>query len=89
MVDWPDGSHSSVKDTLGVFQRALKDSQTMRNKILWSEYQVSRLEENWHHPYGEVWWWQHHAVGMFFSSRDCETSKDRGKDDRSKVQRDP
>jgi predicted chitinase len=23
------------------------------------------LEETWHHPYGEAWWWQHHAVGMF------------------------
>jgi hypothetical protein len=25
---------------------------------------VSHLEETWHHPYGEAWWWQHHAVGM-------------------------
>ena len=51
-VEWPDGSHSSVKDrTLGVCQKAPKDSQTMRNKILWSdetlwpECQASRLEE--------------------------------------------
>ena len=35
------------------------------------------------------WWWQHHAVGMFFSCRDCETSQDWGKDDPSKEQRDP
>ena len=34
---------------------------------------MSHLEETWHHPYGEVWWWQHHAVGMFFSVRDWET----------------
>ena len=70
----------------------------MRNKILWSdetktelwpECQVSRLEETWHHPYGEAWWWQHNAVGMFFSGRDLETSQDRGKDQQSKVQRDP
>ena len=47
--------------------------------------QVSRLEETWHHCYGEAWWWQHHAVGMFF--RDWETSQDRGKHERSKVQR--
>ena len=47
-----------------------KDSQTIGNTILWS---------------GEAWWWQHHAVGMFFSGRDW----DQGKDERSKVQRDP
>ena len=50
---------------------------------------MSRLEETWHHPYGEAWWWQHHAVGMFFSGRDWETSQDRGKDERGKVQGDP
>jgi hypothetical protein len=44
-------------------KRHLKDSQTMRNKILWSdetkmelwpECQVSHLEETLHHPYGEA-----------------------------------
>ena len=40
-------------------------------------------------PYGEAWWWQHHAVGMFFRGRDWETSQDQGKDERSKVQQDP
>ena len=34
------------------------------------------LEQTWHHPYGEAWWWQHHYVGMFFSCRDWETSQD-------------
>ena len=34
MVEWPDGSHSSVN--LEFAKRHLKDSQTMRNKILWS-----------------------------------------------------
>ena len=34
MVEWPDGRHSSVKGTLGVCQN---NSQTMRNKILWSD----------------------------------------------------
>ena len=76
-------------------KRHLKDSKTMRNKIMSNETkielfgiecQASRLEETWHHPYGKALWWQHHAVGMFFSSRDGETSQDRGK---MKVQRDP
>ena len=59
----------------------------MRGKILWSDEtkielfgQVPRLEETSHHPYGEAWWGQHHAVGMFFSGRDWETNQDRGKD---------
>jgi hypothetical protein len=41
MVEWPDGNHSSVKahdSPLGLCQkRHLKESQTMRNKILWSD----------------------------------------------------
>ena len=38
MVEWADGSHSSVKDSpLGVCQKGHKDFQTMRNKILWSD----------------------------------------------------
>ena len=71
----------------------------MRNKILWSDEtkielfgmyaRASHLEETWHHHYGEAWWWQHHAVWMFFSGRDWETSQDRGKDEWSKVQKDP
>ena len=66
----------------------------MRNKILWYDetkiaLQASRLEETWHHPYGEGWWWQHHAVGMFFQWQGWETSQDPGKDERSKGQRDP
>ena len=68
----------------------------MRNKILWSnetkielfglKFQALNLEETCHHWYGEAWC-QHHAVGMFFSSR--ETSQDWGRNERSKVQRDP
>ena len=71
----------------------------MRNKILWSDEtkielfglnsQVSHLEETWHHFYVEAWRWQHPDVGMFFRGRDWETSQDPGKDERSKVQRDP
>uniref|UniRef100_A0AAZ3RD84 Uncharacterized protein n=1 Tax=Oncorhynchus tshawytscha TaxID=74940 RepID=A0AAZ3RD84_ONCTS len=41
MVEWPDGSHSSVKRhmtaSLEFAKRYLKDSQTMRNNILWSD----------------------------------------------------
>jgi hypothetical protein len=82
MVEWPDGSHS-VKGTtarLKLAKRQLKDSQTMRNKIELfglNECQVSRLEKTrrrsspgQYHPYGEAWWWQYHAMMMFFSGRD-------------------
>ncbi|KAK1794552.1 hypothetical protein P4O66_001278 [Electrophorus voltai] len=41
MVEWPDGSHASVKGTkkahLEFAKRHLKDCQTMQNKILWSD----------------------------------------------------
>ena len=73
---------------LGVCQKEPKDYQMMRNKIIWSDEtkidlfgQASRLEETWHHPYGEARWWQHHAVGMFFSGIDWETGQDWGKDE--------
>ena len=70
---------------LGVFQKAPKDSQTMRNQILWSdETKIELFGLNAQMPsvtsgvppYGEAWWWQHHAVGVFFSRRDWETSQD-------------
>jgi hypothetical protein len=78
-------------------KRYLKDSHTMINTSLGSDetkmelfgLNFSPLEETWHHPYGEAWWWQYHAVGMFFSCRDWETSQDRGKDERRKGQIDP
>ena len=96
MVEWPDGSHSSVKSTglLGVCQKAPKDSQTMRNNILWSDDTKIELvglnakhhvwRKTWHHPYGEAWWWQYHAVGIFFSGMNWETIQDRGNDEQSK-----
>uniref|UniRef100_A0AAZ3PHN8 Transposase Tc1-like domain-containing protein n=1 Tax=Oncorhynchus tshawytscha TaxID=74940 RepID=A0AAZ3PHN8_ONCTS len=76
-------------------KRHLKDSQTMRNKILWSdETQIEIFDQNakrriWRKPGTKERWWQHNAVGMFFSCRDQETSQDRGKAEQSKVQRDP
>ena len=73
------------------------NSQTMINNIFWSDETKIELfglnvkchvkGEVLHHPYGEAWCWQHHAVARFFSSRDWETSQDQGKDERSKVQR--
>ena len=32
---------------------------------LWLACQASHLEDTWLHPYGEAWWWQHHAEGCF------------------------
>ena len=74
-------------------KRHLKDSLTMRNKIIWSNDTKIELfglngkchvwrkhitipTVNHHHPYGEAWWWQHHAVGMFSSGRDWKVSQD-------------
>jgi hypothetical protein len=76
-------------------KRHRKDSQTMRNSILWSDETKIELfalnnkchvwRKTWHHPYGKAWWWQHHAVGMFFIGRDWETCQDRVKDEWRKV----
>ena len=33
-----------------------------------------------HHSYSEAWWWQHHAVGMFFICRDRKAGQDWRKD---------
>ncbi|XP_060776462.1 uncharacterized protein LOC132885949 [Neoarius graeffei] len=87
-------------------KRHLEGSQTMRNKILWSdETKIERFGLNtkrhiWRKPgtthhlanailYSEAWRWQHHDVGMFFSSRNGVTSPDGGKDECSKVHGDP
>ena len=34
-------------------------------------------------------WWQHHAMGMLFSSSDWETCKDRGNNEWSQIQANP
>ncbi len=36
-------------------------------------------------PNSEAWWWQHHAVGVFFSCRDRTTGCNRGKDEFGQV----
>ncbi len=37
-------------------------------------------------PNSEAWWWQHHAVGVFFSCRDRTIGCNRGKDECGQVQ---
>ena len=63
-------------------KRHLKDSQTMRNEIIWSV--ETKIELFGLNAKRHVWskpktiptvkhWWEHHAVGMFFRGRDWET----------------
>jgi hypothetical protein len=78
--------------------RHLKDSQTMRNKILWSDeieielFGLNAKRHVWRKP-GTILTLKHGDGSItlwgFFSDRNCETSQDRGKDERSKVQRNP
>ena len=42
-----------------------------------------------HHPYCEVWWWQHHVMGMFLISRDWGTCQERRENGWSKIERNP
>ncbi|CDQ86621.1 unnamed protein product [Oncorhynchus mykiss] len=80
-------------------KRHRKDSQTMRNKILLSDetkielFGLNAKRHIWRKPGtipmvkhggGSIMLW-----GCFFGGRDWETSQDRGKDKRMKVQRDP
>ena len=78
-MEWPDGSLSSLK--IQEFAKThLKDSQTVRNKIYWSDetkIEMFGLNSKRHeirhysspaqyHPNGEAWWLQYHALGFFF-----------------------
>uniref|UniRef100_A0AAZ3PKP5 Sleeping Beauty transposase HTH domain-containing protein n=1 Tax=Oncorhynchus tshawytscha TaxID=74940 RepID=A0AAZ3PKP5_ONCTS len=87
-------AHDSL---LGVCLKALKDSQTMRSKILWSDetkIELVGLNAKRHvwrkrgtipavnHGDGSI-----NGVEIFFTGRNWETSQDRGKDEPSKVQR--
>jgi hypothetical protein len=57
--------------------------------VAWNQEPTWNQEETWHHPYCEAWWWQHRALGMFFTGSDRETNQDRGKYYVNQVQRDP
>ena len=54
----------------------------MRNKIIWFDetkielFGLNAKRHGWRKHYAEAWWWQHHAVGTFFSGRDWETIQD-------------
>ena len=37
-----------------------------------------------HHPYGEAWWWQRHAVGMFSAAGSGRLVRIEGKMNRAK-----
>ena len=57
MVEWPDGRHSSIKGTtarLEFAKRHCEDSQTMRNKILWSD--EIKIELFGLNAKRHVWW---------------------------------
>lgn len=61
---------SSVKDTM----KAPKDSETVRNRIIWSDQTKTELlvmsVDNAHHLPNTIPAKKHYAVGVFFSSRD-------------------
>ena len=63
----------------------------MKNKILWSDetkielFGLNAKPESGTIPTVKLWWWQHHAVGIFFSGRYWETSQDHWKDEQNKV----
>ncbi len=94
MAEWPDGSLSSVQDTLKPAWSLLKNTWM----ILWSDetkielFGLNSKRYVWrrnqacsspvqYSPNSEAWWWQHHAVGVFFSCRDRTTGCNRGKDE--------
>lgn len=41
----------------------------VRNKPGMAHYQANTS------PYNEAWWWQHHAIQVFCSSKNWETSQ--------------
>ncbi len=91
-----------MKARMEFAKKHLKDSKMVTNKILWSDetkielfgLNSKRYVEKTRHcsspvqysPKSEAWWWQHHAVGVFFSCRDKTTGCNRGKDECGQVQ---
>jgi hypothetical protein len=80
----PLRSKRQMTGNLEFAKRHLKDSDHEKQDSLvwwnqdWTLWPEECLVETCHHPYGEAWWWQPHAVGMFFSGMDWETNQDRG-----------
>ena len=68
-------------------KRQLKASQTMRNKILWSD--KTKIELFGLNAKHHVWRKPATISMVKLSGGNVMTSQDRGKDERSKVQRDP
>ena len=79
-------SERHLKACLEFAKQHLKDSQSVENKILWfDETNIQLFGLNLkpghcstpakYHPNSETWWWQHHAVGVYFSGRDWGTGQ--------------
>ncbi len=88
-----------MKARMEFAKKHLKDSKMVTNKILWSDetkielFGLNSKRYVWrkpgtvqYSPNSEAWWWQHHAVGVFFSCRDRTTGCNRGKDECGQVQ---
>ena len=77
----PHLSKRNMTAHLEFAKRHLKDSQTMRNKILWSDetkielFGLNAKLHVWRKPGTIPMVKQHHAVGMFFIGRDWETGQ--------------
>ncbi|KAL0149032.1 hypothetical protein M9458_055647, partial [Cirrhinus mrigala] len=69
-------SAGHMKARMEFAKKHLKDSKKTRHCS--SPVQYS--------PNSEAWWWQLHAVGVFFSCRDRTTDCNRGKDECGQVQ---
>ena len=103
--DWSHSWKKGTWQHAWSLQKVMWKAESMRQKILWSdemkielwpECKALRLVETEHssspinhHPYPEAWWWQHHAMGMLFSSRNWETCKDRWNNEWSQIQENP
>ena len=62
--------HGKVARQKPLLREHLKDSQTVKNKIICSDETKNKLPN----ANSEAWWWQHHALGVFFSGRDWGTT---------------
>jgi hypothetical protein len=70
-------------------QPSLQHSTNQAFIVEWPAWSHSSVKGTWQPAWSLEAWWRHHAVGIFFSARDWETSQDRGKDEWSKLQSDP